>query len=247
MGRRSARLWSGRPILIRHARSAATKQSRASRRSALDCFAALAMTDEREAMTIAAISGLIYPARCSNPACPKASTYAGFMTHDEAMAAVADAEIGWFDMNDQQAMAETLRAATKLKWLNSIYRRLGFPADGCADRTRDYPSPTGPAINAITIAEYVVMGQCSTSPRATATWCARRIGMNGLLDFARQARIGGVEGAPAGFYGAIGRLIEPRLKAFDVEVSVVRRTPPDFRRRQHPRPGSVARAAWRIF
>jgi phosphoglycerate dehydrogenase-like enzyme len=44
-----------------------------------------------------------------------------FMSKDEALALAPTAEIGWFDMYDKAAMREIILAATKLKWLNSIY------------------------------------------------------------------------------------------------------------------------------
>lgn len=135
-------------------------------------------------MTILAISGLIRP--LLEPRLPQALDVRWFMNKEEALEAVAEAEIGWFDMHDQQAMAETLRAARKLKWLNSIYAGLDFlPMDVLIER--GITVTNGAGINAITIAEYVVMGMltmakdyrtvmrangCSTAP-ASASWRVR--------------------------------------------------------------------------
>ena len=53
-------------------------------------------------------------------------------------------------------MVEVVRAATSLKWLNSIYAGLDFlPLDLLAER--GVTVTNGAGINAITIAEYVVM------------------------------------------------------------------------------------------
>jgi len=172
-------------------------------------------------MTIAAISGLIRP--MLEPRLPEGLDIRWFMTHDEAMAAVADAEIGWFDMNDQQAMAETLRAATKLKWLNSIYAGLDFlPMDVLIER--GITVTNGAGINAITIAEYVVMGMLNIA-KGYRDVVRAQDRHEWLLDSPGKRELAGSKALLLG-YGAIGRLIEPRLKAFDVEVSVVRRTPP---------------------
>ena len=62
---------------------------------------------------ILAISGLVRP--LLEPQLPDDLEVRWFMTKGEALDAVADAEIGWFDMHDQEAMAQTLRATTKLK------------------------------------------------------------------------------------------------------------------------------------
>ena len=90
----------------------------------------------------------------------------------------------------------------------------------------------GAGINAITIAEYVVMGMLNIA-KGYRDVVRAQDRHEWLLDSPGKRELAGSKALLLG-YGAIGRLIEPRLKAFDVEVSVVRRTPPDFRRRQHP-------------
>lgn len=170
-------------------------------------------------MTTLAISGLIRP--MLEPRLPEGLDVRWFMTHDEAMEAVADAEIGWFDMNDQKAMAETLRAAKKLKWLNSIYAGLDFlPMDVLIER--GITVTNGAGINAITIAEYVVMGMLTIAKgyREVVRAQDRR---EWLFDSPGKRELAGSRALLLG-YGAIGRLIEPRLKAFDIDVSVVRRS-----------------------
>ena len=171
-------------------------------------------------MTTLAISGLIRP--LLEPRLPGDLDVRWFMTADEAKEAVKGAEIGWFDMNDQQAMAETLRAATDLKWLNSIYAGLDFlPMDVLIER--DITVTNGAGINAITIAEYVVMGMLVMAKgyRDVVRAQDRR---EWLTDSPGKRELAGSKALLLG-YGAIGRLIEPRLAAFDVDVTVVRRTP----------------------
>ncbi|MEE4539543.1 MAG: D-2-hydroxyacid dehydrogenase [Erythrobacter sp.] len=171
-------------------------------------------------MTTLAISGLIRP--LLEPRLPDDLDVRWFMTADEAKDAVKGAEIGWFDMNDQNAMAETLRAATDLKWLNSIYAGLDFlPMDVLIER--DITVTNGAGINAITIAEYVVMGMLNIAKgyREVVRAQDRR---EWLTDSPGKRELAGSKALLLG-YGAIGRLIEPRLAAFDVDVTVVRRTP----------------------
>lgn len=170
-------------------------------------------------MTILAISGLIRP--MLEPRLPDGLDVRWFMTAEQAMEAVAEAEIGWFDMNDQAAMAETLRAATKLKWLNSIYAGLDFlPMDVLIER--GITVTNGAGINAVTIAEYVVMGMLNIAKgyRELMRAADRR---EWLFDSPGKRELAGSKALLLG-YGAIGRLIEPRLKAFEIDVSVVRRS-----------------------
>lgn len=170
-------------------------------------------------MTILALSGLIRP--MLEARLPANLDVRWFMTHDEALEAVADAEIGWFDMNDQQAMAETLRAAKKLKWLNSIYAGLDFlPMDVLIER--GITVTNGAGINAITIAEYVVMGMLNIA-KGYRDVVRAQDRHEWLLDSPGKRELAGSKALLLG-YGAIGQLIKPRLEAFDVEVSVVRRS-----------------------
>jgi len=170
-------------------------------------------------MTILAISGLIRP--MLEHRLPQGLDVRWFMTREEALDAVAEAEIGWFDMNDQAAMAETLRAARKLKWLNSIYAGLDFlPMDVLIER--GITVTNGAGINAVTIAEYVVMGMLTIAKgyREVVRAQERR---EWLLDSPGKRELAGSRALLLG-YGAIGRLIQPRLEAFGVEVTVVRRS-----------------------
>ncbi len=170
-------------------------------------------------MTIVAISGLIRP--MLEARLPEGLDVRWFMTHKEAQEAVADAEIGWFDMNDKDAMSETLRAAKRLKWLNSIYAGLDFlPMDVLIER--GVTVTNGAGINAITIAEYVVMGMLNIA-KGYRDVVRAQDRHEWLLDSPGKRELAGSKALLLG-YGAIGKLIEPRLAAFDVNVSVVRRS-----------------------
>jgi phosphoglycerate dehydrogenase-like enzyme len=140
-----------------------------------------------------------------------------FMTKDEALVLAPQAEIGWFDMYD----AAIIAAATNMKWLNSIYAGVdGMPlaqlkAQGCM-------VTNGAGINAITIAEYVVMGMLNVAKGYRDVVRAQER-HDWLQDSPGKVELFGSKALLLG-YGAIGKLIEERLKAFNVEVTVVRRS-----------------------
>ena len=170
-------------------------------------------------MTTLAISGLIRP--MLEPRLPEGLDVRWFMSAEQAKEAVADAEIGWFDMNDKEAMAETLRAATRLKWLNSIYAGLDFlPMDVLIERGITVTNGVG--INAVTIAEYIVMGMLNIAKGYAQVMRAadRR---EWLFDSPGKRELAGTKALLLG-YGAIGKAVAPRLAAFDVDVTVVRRS-----------------------
>ncbi len=101
-----------------------------------------------------------------------------YVTKEEALELAPLAEIGWFDMYDKKDMAAIITAATNLKWLNSIYAGVdGMPLAEL--KKRGTKVTNGAGINAITIAEYVVMGMLKHGRKDIGRWCARRNGMNG--------------------------------------------------------------------
>ncbi|HEY6965081.1 MAG TPA: D-2-hydroxyacid dehydrogenase [Erythrobacter sp.] len=170
-------------------------------------------------MTILAVSGLIRP--MLEPRLPQGLDVRWFMSAEEAIDAVAEAEIGWFDMNDKEAMAATLVAAKKLKWLNSIYAGLDFlPMDVLIER--GITVTNGAGINAITIAEYVVMGML-TIAKGYREVVRAQDRHEWLFDSPGKRELAGSKALLLG-YGAIGKLIKPRLESFDVDVTVVRRS-----------------------
>ncbi len=145
-----------------------------------------------------------------------------FMTKEEAFALAPDAEIGWFDMYDKADMAEAIARASSMKWLNSIYAGVdGMPLDLLAQRGVTFTNGVG--INAITIAEYVLMGMLTVAKgyREVVRAQERR---EWLTDSPGKVELFGSKALILG-YGAIGSLVEERIKAFNVDVTVVRRTP----------------------
>ena len=144
-----------------------------------------------------------------------------FMSKEEALTLAPQAEIGWFDMYDKGDMATVINAATNMKWLNSIYAGVdGMPlaqlkAQGCV-------VTNGAGINAVTIAEYVVMAMLTVAKnyREVVRAQERR---EWLLDSPGKVELFGSKALLLG-YGAIGKLIKERLKPFGVDVTVVRRS-----------------------
>ncbi len=170
-------------------------------------------------LTTLAISGLIRP--LLEPRLPQGLDVRWFVTHEEALEAVKGAEIGWFDSNSKEDMVKSLMAATDLKWLNSIYAGLDFlPMDVLIER--GITVTNGAGINAITIAEYVVMGMLNIAKGYREVVRAQDR-HEWLLDSPGKRELAGSKALLLG-YGAIGKLIEPRLAAFGVDVSVVRRS-----------------------
>lgn len=156
-----------------------------------------------------------------------------FMSKDEALELAPLAEIGWFDMYDKADMAAVIGAATQMKWLNSIYAGVdGMPLaqlkkQGCL-------VTNGAGINAITIAEYVIMGMLTMAKGYREVVRAQER-HEWLQDSPGKIELYGSKALLLG-YGAIGKLIEERLKPFGVDVTIVRRT---------PGPTSLAPDAWR--
>jgi len=158
-----------------------------------------------------------------------------FMSTEQAEAAAKDAVVGWFDMYDKPRMAEIITSAEKLEWLNSIYAGLEhFPLD--ALRERGTTVTNGVGINAIPIAEFVVMGMLAAAKRvdrileaqAEKTWLT---GPPGVIElYEGKALIIG--------YGAIGRQIAKTLSGFNMDITAVRRTPDSD-------PGIIGTDEWR--
>ena len=145
-----------------------------------------------------------------------------FQSKEEAMALAPEAEIGWFDMYDKRDMAAAITAASKMKWLNSIYAGVdGIPLDLLAQRGTVLTNGVG--INAITIAEYVVMGMLTVAKGYREVVRAQER-HEWLQDSPGKVELYGSKALLLG-YGAIGKLVEERLKAFNVDVTVVRRSP----------------------
>ena len=145
-----------------------------------------------------------------------------FATREEALAAGPGAQIGWFDMVNKADMAAAIHTATGLLWLNSIFAGMdGLPLQQLQQRRVRVTNGAG--INAITIAEYVLMGMLTIAKgyREVVRAQERR---EWLKDSPGKVELAGSRALVLG-YGAIGKLVQQRLAAFAVDVTVVRRSP----------------------
>ena len=139
----------------------------------------------------------------------------------ELLEMAPEAEIGWFDLEDTEPMAEAIRLATTLKWLTSIYAGVdGLPLALMAER--GVVMTNGAGINAVTIAEYVVMGMLNIAKgyrevvraQDRHEWLMESPGKLELAD--TKALIVG--------YGEIGQRVDRILQGFGIEVVKVRRS-----------------------
>ncbi|MGI8943385.1 MAG: D-2-hydroxyacid dehydrogenase [Qipengyuania sp.] len=170
-------------------------------------------------MTTALLSALIRP--LVEPRLPEWVEPRWFMSKEEALELAPQSEIGWFDLNEKEPMIEIARAATNLKWLNSIYAGLDFlPLDLL--RERGVTVTNGAGINAITIAEYTVMLMLAHA-KGYAQVVRAQDRHEWLLDSPGKRELARERVLLLGL-GAIGSLIRTRLEAFDMEVVPVRRS-----------------------
>ena len=156
------------------------------------------------------------------PRLPPGLEVTWFASPAEAEAGVADAEIAWVDMQPTNLVADAIRhSGPKLRWVSTIYAGLdAFPLDLL--RERGVTLTNGVGINAVAVAEYAVMGVLAAAKRfdevvraqGRREWLADAPGKVELPD-TRALVVG---------YGAIGRLIGERLRAFGVEVTGVTRS-----------------------
>lgn len=145
-----------------------------------------------------------------------------FASAEDACAMAPGAEVGWLDMYEASDMVAALERADALKWLNTIYAGIDWMPKGKLAR-QGVTVTNGAGINAITIAEYVVMGMLTIAKgyREVVRAQDRHEWLRsppGRLELAgtRALVLGG---------GAIGSLVQTRLAAFDVGVAIVRRRP----------------------
>ena len=182
-------------------------------------------------MTITVLNALLKP--LLEPRLPDWVDARWYASKDEAFALAPLAEIGWFDMHSKDDMAEVFSRAEKLKWLNSVYAGVeSFPLDLLANRR--VVLTNGAGINAVPIAEYVVMLMLAHSKgyREVVRAQERR---EWLRDSPGKRELFGSEVLILG-YGAIGQEVEARLTGFGAKVTKVRRS---------PGPGTLGPDAWR--
>jgi phosphoglycerate dehydrogenase-like enzyme len=169
---------------------------------------------------IAALPGLVKP--LIEPRLPDWIDARWFMSKEDAFTHGAEAQIGWFDMYSKEDMAATITNASQLKWLHSLYAGVdGMPLDLLQERGVVFTNGAG--VNAVTIAEYVIMGMLTVAKGYRDVVRAQER-HDWLQDSPGKIELAGSKALLIG-YGAIGKLIETRLQAFDVDVTVVRRTP----------------------
>jgi phosphoglycerate dehydrogenase-like enzyme len=171
-------------------------------------------------MTVAVLSSIARP--MLEPRLPEWIEPRWFATTEDLMALADQAEIGWFDLYKKEDMAEAARRATSLKWLNSIYAGLDhMPLSLLLER--GVTVTNGAGINAITIAEYVVMGMLTVAKGYREVVRAQDR-HEWLMDSPGKRELFGSKALLLGM-GAIGSLIAERLAPFGVEVTKVRRSP----------------------
>ncbi len=168
------------------------------------------------------------------PHLPATLDVAWFATPDDAKTMIADADIAWVDMQPTHLVAEAIRAAgPQLKWVSTIYAGLdAFPLEVL--RAGDVTLTNGAGINAVTVAEYAVMGVLVAAKRFDSVLRAqdRR---KWLKDAPGKIELAGTSALVIG-YGTIGRMIGDRLTAFGVDVTGVTRS---------GRNGTITPDAWR--
>ena len=141
-------------------------------------------------------------------------------TRQEALALAPGAEIGWFDMYDKDSMAAAVIGATDMLWLSSMIAGMEhLPLDML--HKRKVTVTNGAGINAVTIAEYVVMGML-TIAKGYREVVRAQDRHDWLKDAPGKVELAGSRALVLG-YGTIGKLVERRLQAFDIDVTVVRR------------------------
>lgn len=156
------------------------------------------------------------------PDLPPDLDVAWFGSPAEANAGIADAEIAWVDMQPTALVADAIRrAGPNLRWVSTIYAGLdAFPLDLL--RERGVTLTNGVGINAVAVAEYAVLGVLAAAKRFDEVVRAQdRREWPG--DAPGKLELPGTRALVIG-YGAIGRAIGDRLRAFGVEVTGVTRS-----------------------
>ncbi len=145
-----------------------------------------------------------------------------FASTEELLALAPEAEIGWFDSYDFPASYEAARHAGKLKWLNTLGAGVeSFPLDLL--RERGAVMTNGAGMNAITIAEYAVMGMLTIAKGWREVVRAQER-HEWLTDSPGKQELHGSKALIIGA-GGIGARAGELLRPFGVEVTEVRRKP----------------------
>lgn len=145
-----------------------------------------------------------------------------FQSTEELLALAPLAEIGWFDTYDLPAIYEAARRIEKLRWLNTLGAGVdAFPL--ALLREKGVVLTNGAGLNAIPIAEYVVMGMLTLAKGWRQVVEAQQR-HEWLTDAPGKVELYGSKALIVGA-GGIGRRTGELLRAFGVEVVEVRRKP----------------------
>lgn len=156
-----------------------------------------------------------------------------FSKAEELFELVPEAEIGWFDSFELPSIYEAARRAEKLKWLNTLAAGVDpFPLDLLRERGVIFTNGAG--LNAITIAEYAVMGMLVIA-KGYREVVRSQDRHEWLHDAPGKMELYGSKALIVGA-GGIGGRISELLRPWGVEVTGVRRK---------PAPGVLAMDEWR--
>jgi phosphoglycerate dehydrogenase-like enzyme len=140
-------------------------------------------------------------------------------TAEQLEALAPEARIGWFDLFGKAPALRALASATGLEWLNTAFSGVDWlPLDDL--RARGVALTNGSGVNAITVAEFAVLGMLAIARDYRGVALAQARG-EWLRELAEPRELAGSRALLLG-YGAIGSAIGTRLAAFGVEVVPVR-------------------------
>ncbi|RZJ97374.1 MAG: D-2-hydroxyacid dehydrogenase [Novosphingobium sp.] len=145
-----------------------------------------------------------------------------FTSREELAEAAPAAEIGWFDTHHLGPIDEIVRSARHLKWLNTLGAGVElFPLDLLRERSVAFTNGAG--LNAITIAEYALLGML-TIAKGYRDVVRAQDRHEWLHDAPGKGELYGSKALIVGA-GGIGRRVAELLAPFGVAVTTMRRTP----------------------
>jgi len=156
-----------------------------------------------------------------------------FSSSEELLAFAPEAEIGWFDTFDFGHTVEAYRIAIRARWLNTMAAGVDpFPL--ALMRERGVVFTNGAGLNAVTIAEYAVMGMLTIAKGWREVVRAQE--RHEWLDKAPgRMELAGSRALVVGA-GGIGSRIAQLLRGLEVDVTEARR---------RPAPGVLGADEWR--
>jgi phosphoglycerate dehydrogenase-like enzyme len=156
-----------------------------------------------------------------------------FHDSEELIEFASDAEIGWFDSFDLPATYQAAGRATNLKWFNTLSAGVDpFPLD--MFRERGVVLTNGAGLNAIPMAEYIVMGMLIVAKDYREVVRAQER-HEWLTVAPGRVELAGTKALIVGA-GSIGGRVGELLRPWGVEITEVRR---------RPAPGVLSGDEWR--